>query len=374
MAESKYKVRLFYYTKNRPIRFIQEEELTGFLLSDVQTELNDPDIQFTNTPLMSCTVSDDGKETEDYIIEKEDLCGFLEGRTQSFKASLIDRRIRLAFGSEVKENQEITESSSIIRIKQDQDYTQLKSTGSSIPAVYEFNYNFCFLRTVILDNQPWFVSFDICQKILRLGQTEQITAILPDEDRQVCPIKSLNTVQDMEIISKAGMEKLLTRLSENILEAVRLKNWIEQIVLPELNRRIRYRKEVNVRTQEKLLPVTHIGIIKKKFPVYLYKCNNEYWLEMSQIGALLEYSEPRKAMHLLAKRHSIDLQRHMIQRHVAQSEGSRKVARVRHLINTDGLAVLYRILKDLQKKAILQDLSTAISKIVKKDISFQPEQ
>lgn len=368
MEELEYKARLFWYTKNRPIRFIQDDEMIGFLLSDVQKVLNDPDIQFTNVPLITCTVIDQNEETNDFIIEKDDLCGFIESRTQTFKASLLSRRVQLAFAPESPESKEMTEVSSKIRLTPKHGYVQVEESGTDIPAVYEFNYNWLFLRAVIKDHQAWFVAYDICQKILELGQTEHTIGILPPEERRVYPIKSLGTVQDMDVINKAGLERIMTQLSKFMPEAVKLKKWIDQEVMPKLDEKIACIQEIDTRTQEKLQPLRLVGSIKLrgcsgKPSIDVHMSKGKYWLEQTQVGTLLGYTDPSRAMNILISRHSNDLKPHTMQERVAQREGNRMVDRSRSLISTEGLQVMLKMMQDPQKQQILQTLIKELKKI-----------
>lgn len=87
------------------------------------------------------------------------------------------------------------------------------------------------LRALTIDNEPWFVTADVLS-ILRLDRTANRR--LDDDEMGVAPIHTLGGVQNLSIVSEAGLYSLI--LGSRKTEARTFKRWVTHEVLPQIRR------------------------------------------------------------------------------------------------------------------------------------------
>ena len=88
--------------------------------------------------------------------------------------------------------------------------------------IIPFGYDDQLVRTVMIDDAPWFVARDVC-KILGISKYRDAVASL-DED-EGCPVEvdTLGGVQKMSAINESGLYTLIMR--SNKPEAKRFRKW-----------------------------------------------------------------------------------------------------------------------------------------------------
>lgn len=88
--------------------------------------------------------------------------------------------------------------------------------------IIPFGYDDQLVRTVMIDNTPWFVARDVC-KILGISKYRDAVASL-DED-EGCPVEvdTLGGVQETIVINESGLYTLIMR--SNKPEAKRFRKW-----------------------------------------------------------------------------------------------------------------------------------------------------
>lgn len=89
------------------------------------------------------------------------------------------------------------------------------------------------VRTIIIDNQPWFVAKDVSRAI---GLTDVFQAInrLDDDEKGTNSIRTLGGLQPHIIINESGLYHLL--LTSRRPEAKPFRKWVTSEVLPALRR------------------------------------------------------------------------------------------------------------------------------------------
>lgn len=103
------------------------------------------------------------------------------------------------------------------------------------------NPEFGTLRTVIIENEPWFVGKDIAS---RLGygsgksSTNAVANHVDPEDKGVTELMTPGGMQKVTIINESGLYSLI--LSSKLPSAKRFKRWITSEVLPALRKTGRY--------------------------------------------------------------------------------------------------------------------------------------
>lgn len=97
------------------------------------------------------------------------------------------------------------------------------------------NEEFGKIRTVTIDNEPWFVGKDVAEA---LGYSKARNAILvhvSDEDKKDAPIQGTpGGTQNMTIINESGLYALI--FGSKLESAKRFKHWVTSEVLPTIRK------------------------------------------------------------------------------------------------------------------------------------------
>lgn len=98
--------------------------------------------------------------------------------------------------------------------------------------IQEFvNKNFGTIRTVIIDNEPWFVAKDVCNILGIANPTDALNKGLEDFERARF---NLGRQGEANIISESGFYTLVLRSRKPIAKPFRL--WVTQEVLPQIRK------------------------------------------------------------------------------------------------------------------------------------------
>lgn len=96
------------------------------------------------------------------------------------------------------------------------------------------NPEFGQVRTVTIDDEPWFVGKDVANA---LGYTNSRKALIDhvyDEDKGVTNCDTLGGTQSMTIINESGLYALI--FGSKLASAVRFKRWVTSEVLPTIRK------------------------------------------------------------------------------------------------------------------------------------------
>ena len=96
------------------------------------------------------------------------------------------------------------------------------------------NESFGEVRTIIIDNEPWFVGKDVASI---LGYAEPRSAIskkVDAEDKGVAKMETPSGEQEMTIINESGLYSLI--LSSKLPKAKEFKRWVTSEVLPAIRK------------------------------------------------------------------------------------------------------------------------------------------
>lgn len=97
-----------------------------------------------------------------------------------------------------------------------------------------FTYKDTPVRTVLVDDEPWFVLSDLC-KVLGLGTPAKVATRLAGDMKGMTQIHTPGGQQEMTIVSEAGMYEVVIRSDKP--EAVAFRRWITTEVLPSIRKR-----------------------------------------------------------------------------------------------------------------------------------------
>lgn len=96
---------------------------------------------------------------------------------------------------------------------------------------------FCYkampVRTVKIDGETWFVAKDVCD-ILEIQNVSQAIENLDDDEKGISKTYTPGGMQDMTIISEAGLYTLLVRSNKD--EAKPFRRWVTHDVLPSIRK------------------------------------------------------------------------------------------------------------------------------------------
>lgn len=109
---------------------------------------------------------------------------------------------------------------------------------SEIARRFEFSGN--EIRTVLIDGEPWFVARDV-SAALGLANGRMAVARLDDDEKGVSQIDTPGGLQNLAVVSEAGLYDLIVRSDKP--EAKPFRRWITHEVLPALRKTGRYAVE-----------------------------------------------------------------------------------------------------------------------------------
>lgn len=95
------------------------------------------------------------------------------------------------------------------------------------------NTEFGKVRTIVKDDEPWFVATDVC-KALEIRDTWNALQRLDEDEKGTCSISTLGGEQAMSIINEPGLYSLV--LGSRKPEAKAFKRWITHDVIPTIRK------------------------------------------------------------------------------------------------------------------------------------------
>lgn len=110
------------------------------------------------------------------------------------------------------------------------------------------NEEFGQVRTVTIDNEPYFVGKDVAE-ILGYGNTRQaLKTNVDDEDKGVHRMDTLGGTQELVVINESGLYSLI--LSSKLPNAKKFKHWVTSEILPTINKTGKYEVKQNSSTKK----------------------------------------------------------------------------------------------------------------------------
>lgn len=109
------------------------------------------------------------------------------------------------------------------------------TTRTSIikPTIFE-NEKFGSVRTMTIDNEPWFVGKDVAECLDYKNPRQAIITNVDEDDKGVHSIDTLGGIQKMIIINESGLYSLI--LLSHLKKAKEFKHWVTSEVLPSIRK------------------------------------------------------------------------------------------------------------------------------------------
>lgn len=101
------------------------------------------------------------------------------------------------------------------------------------------NPEFGNVRTMIIENEPWFVGKDIAEALGYKDAVSAIRAHVDEEDKGVAKCPTPSGAQMMTVINESGLYSLV--LGSKLESAKKFKRWITYEVLPQIRKTGEYR-------------------------------------------------------------------------------------------------------------------------------------
>lgn len=112
--------------------------------------------------------------------------------------------------------------------------TQIAATTTE-PTLFIFKD--CEVRTITIEDATWFVVADVC-KALDIKNVTQAASRLEEVDRGLCSVSTLGGVQELTVVSEAGLYKLI--FTSRKKEATDFVRWVTNEVLPSIRKTGKY--------------------------------------------------------------------------------------------------------------------------------------
>ncbi|WP_196595922.1 MULTISPECIES: BRO-N domain-containing protein [Pectinatus] len=95
------------------------------------------------------------------------------------------------------------------------------------------NKEFGKVRTILIENEPWFVAKDVCD-CLEIGNNRQALTRLDDDEKDVISNDTPGGKQKLQAVNEYGLYSLV--LSSRKKEAKQFKRWITHEVIPAIRK------------------------------------------------------------------------------------------------------------------------------------------
>ena len=102
------------------------------------------------------------------------------------------------------------------------------------------NEEFGKIRTVTINNEPWFVSKDVATALGYSNSRDAISKHVFDDDKGVAKCDTPSGRQEMSVINESGLYALI--FGSKLDSAKRFKHWVTSEVLPSIRRSGSYQK------------------------------------------------------------------------------------------------------------------------------------
>lgn len=103
--------------------------------------------------------------------------------------------------------------------------------------IIPFQFDSHAVRTLLIDDQPWFVASDICEA-LAIVNSRRALSRLDDDEKGVHSMNTLGGTQKLSILNESGLYSLI--LTSRKAEAKRFKKWVTSEVLPAIRKHGNY--------------------------------------------------------------------------------------------------------------------------------------
>ncbi|OOF85118.1 P22AR C-terminal domain-containing protein [Rodentibacter ratti] len=128
-----------------------------------------------------------------------------------------------------------------------------------------FNFESNSIRTLAINDEPWFVAKDICDAI-GLTNSRMSLLALDEDEKGVSLIYTPSGQQEMNIVSESGMYTLILRCRDAVKKGSiphRFRKWVTAEVLPQIRKTGKYEHKTTVDDRTGLRNAVNMLVSKK---------------------------------------------------------------------------------------------------------------
>ncbi|AAY93012.1 phage protein, BRO family [Pseudomonas protegens Pf-5] len=134
--------------------------------------------------------------------------------------------------------------------------------------VISFNFGKQQVRTLLIDDQPWFVAADVCVSLaignvsLAVnGRADRETDGLDEDEKGIATVNTPSGAQEMLVVNESGLYALIFKSRK--AEAKRFKKWVTAEVLPAIRKHGRYEDQGKMAILlDELIGMSELNVIK----------------------------------------------------------------------------------------------------------------
>lgn len=113
----------------------------------------------------------------------------------------------------------------------------MSDISTTVSNVIPFNFGKQQVRTLLINDQPWFVATDVCES-LAIVNTARALSRLDEDERGIHSMNTLGGAQNLSVVNESGLYSLI--LTSRKAEAKNFKKWVTAEVLPAIRKHGRY--------------------------------------------------------------------------------------------------------------------------------------
>lgn len=128
-----------------------------------------------------------------------------------------------------------------------------------------FKFESKSIRTLAINNEPWFVAKDLCNAI-NISNYRDAIERLDDDEKGVALTDTLGGQQEMNIVSESGMYTLILRCRDAVKKGSiphRFRKWVTAEVLPTIRKTGKYESKTSVNDRTGLRNAVNMLVSKK---------------------------------------------------------------------------------------------------------------
>lgn len=128
-----------------------------------------------------------------------------------------------------------------------------------------YNFESHTIRTLAINNEPWFIAKDVCDAI-GIDNNRKALLALDEDEKGVTLSNTLGGKQEMNIISESGMYTLILRCRDAVKKGSvphRFRKWVTAEVLPAIRKTGKYEAKTTADDRTGLRNAVNMLVSKK---------------------------------------------------------------------------------------------------------------
>lgn len=117
------------------------------------------------------------------------------------------------------------------------------------------------IRTVTIDNEPWFVGIDVAKSLGYANPKNAVPKHVSEEDKLGTQIEYAGQRREVTVINESGLYALI--FGSKLESAKRFKRWVTSEVLPAIRKTGSYQKPMTIAEQIQLLAQGNVKLEEK---------------------------------------------------------------------------------------------------------------